>query len=193
MVVILDQWHNTYTYVLTNLIYFITETPPPLLVIPLPSQVQGVMLTQSVTSLTVSWTAVTHQMYDILYVVRYSTDSGTEKDPPSDAMKRSGITDTSTTLSPTGLQSNTTYYVWIAAEIRGAGVQGPYSMRMPETTYSGNVRSYNRSIIVGINVFQNDRVMIMYLYNTYNFALGPIYYIFNVSKLKLVISFTYIS
>ena len=79
----------------------------------------------------VSWTAVTgtDPMYKILYVVRYSTDRGTETDPPSDAMKRSGITDTSTTL--TGLQSDTTYYIWVAAEILGAGVQGPYSMRMP--------------------------------------------------------------
>ena len=81
--------------------------------------------------MTVSWTAVTgtDSMYAIGYVVRYSTDSGTETDPPSDAMKRSGITDTSTTL--TGLQSGTTYYVWVAVEILGAGVQGPYSMRMP--------------------------------------------------------------
>ena len=87
------------------------------------------MLTGSGSSLTVSWTAVTDPMYNILYIVRYSTDSGTETDPPSDAMKRSGITATSTTL--TGLQSGTTYYVWVAAEILGAGVQGPYSMRMP--------------------------------------------------------------
>ena len=86
------------------------------------------MLTGSGTSLTVSWTAVTHQiMYKILYVVRYSTKRGTETDPPSDATKRSGITATSATL--TGLQSGTTYYVWVAAEILGAGVQGPYSMR----------------------------------------------------------------
>ena len=95
--------------------------------IPPPSLVQGVMLTENGTSLTVSWTAVTNPMYNILYVVRYSTDSGTETDPPSHAMKRSGITATSTTL--TGLQSGTTYYVWVAAEILGAGVQGPYSMR----------------------------------------------------------------
>ena len=95
-----------------------------------PSQVQGVMLTGSGTSLNVSWTAVTgtDPKYAIGYVVGYSTDSGTETDPPSDAMKISGITATSTTL--TGLQSGTTYYVWVAAEILGAGVQGPYSMRM---------------------------------------------------------------
>ena len=67
-------------------------------------------------------------MYMILYIVRYSTDRGTETDPSSDAMKRSGIDDTSTTL--TGLQSGTTYYVWVAAEILGAGIQGPYSMRI---------------------------------------------------------------
>ena len=82
----------------------------------------------SETSLTVSWTAVNDPMYNILYIVKYSTDSGTETDPPSDAMKRSGITATSTTL--TGLQSNTTYYVWVAAEILGAGVQGTYSVRV---------------------------------------------------------------
>ena len=87
------------------------------------------MLTESGTSLTVSWTAVTgtDPKYAIGYVVRYSTDSDTETDPPSDAMKRSGITATSTTL--TGLQSGTTYYVWVAAEILGAGVQGSYSTR----------------------------------------------------------------
>ena len=111
---------------LTFTIY--TETPPSVTPITPPSQVQGVMLSGSGTSLTVSWTAVTDPMYDILYVVRYSTDRGTETDPPSDAMKRSGIADTSITL--TGLQSGTTYYVWVAAEILGAGVQGPYSMRM---------------------------------------------------------------
>ena len=85
------------------------------------------MVTGNGTSLTVSWNAVTDPMYNILYVVRYSTDSGNQTDPPSNAMKRSGIADTSTTL--TGLQSDTIYYVWVAAEILGAGVQGPYSRR----------------------------------------------------------------
>ena len=103
------------------------------------------MLTRNRTSSTVSWTAVTgtDPKYAIVYVVRYSADNGTETDPPSDAMKRSGITDTSTTL--TGLQSNTTnYYVWVAAEILGAGVQGPYSMRTSIIAYSGNERlTYN--------------------------------------------------
>ena len=106
----------------------LTASPQPSPGVPTPSQVQGVNVTQSGTSLTVSWTAVTHQMYNISYVVRYSTEPGTETDPPSIAMKRSGITATSATL--TGLQPNTTYYVWVAAEIFDAGVQGPYSMRV---------------------------------------------------------------
>ena len=88
------------------------------------------MVTRSGTSLTVSWTAVTvtDPKYKLLYVVRYSTDRGNETDPPSDAMKRSGISARSTTL--TGLQLDTIYYVWVAAEILGAGVQGPYSTRV---------------------------------------------------------------
>ena len=86
------------------------------------------MISGSGTSLTVSWTAVTDPKYKILYIVRYSTDRGTETDPPSDAMKRSGISARSTTL--TGLQLDTIYYVWVAAEILGAGVQGPYSTRV---------------------------------------------------------------
>ena len=66
----------------------------------------------------------------ILYVMRYSINHGNETDPPSDAMKRSGITNTSTTVTLTQFLSNTTYYVWVAAEILGAGVQGNYSMRV---------------------------------------------------------------
>ena len=88
------------------------------------------MLTKIGTSMNISWTAVTGtgSKYAIGYVVRYSTKSSTTTDPPSDAMMRSGIIDTSTTL--TGLQSGTTYYVWVAAEVIGAGVQGPYSVRV---------------------------------------------------------------
>ena len=119
------------------MIYIVTETPPSVILIPVPSQVQDVKLSGSGTSLTISWTAVTgtDPMYKILYVVRYSPNCGNETDPPSDATKRSGITATSTTL--TGLQLNTTYYVWVAAEILGAGVQGPYSMRKSKA--DGNV------------------------------------------------------
>ena len=119
-----------------------TETPPPLPAIPVPSQVQGVTLTGSGTSLIVSWTAVTgtDPKYVIGYVVRYSADRGSETDPPSDAIKRSGITATSTTL--TGLQSGITYYVWVAAEILGAGVQGPYSLRVSNAGNKYNLLSF---------------------------------------------------
>ena len=106
----------------------LTASPQPSPGVPTPSQVQGVNVTQSGTSLTVSWTAVINPMYNISYVVMYSTKPGTETDPPSDAMMGTGITATSTTL--TVLQSGTTYYVWVAAKILGAGVQGPYSMRV---------------------------------------------------------------
>ena len=77
----------------------------------------------------------------ILYVVSYSTDRGIKT-----GMKRSGITDTSTTL--TELEPNTTYYVWVAAEILGAGVQGPYSMRISIISYSGKRLNYVSYIYV---------------------------------------------
>ena len=75
----------------------------------------------------VSWSAVAIPSYNISYVVVYSTDSGTKTDPPVDVVEKSGIKDTSTTL--TGLQLGASYYVWVATKIIGAGVQGPYSQR----------------------------------------------------------------
>ena len=135
-------------FTFSNSLLSYTETPPPLPEISPPSQVQGVMFCNGI-SLNVSWTAVagTDSKYAIDYVVKYSTDSGTETDPPSDAMKRSGITATSTTL--TGLQLNITYYVWVAAEILGAGVLGNYSVRVSGIVYSGsepNLCARSRSI-----------------------------------------------
>ena len=65
----------------------------------------------------------------------YSTNSGTTAEPPSGALNVSGITGTSTTLS--GLAQGTTYYIWVSAV--SSGVPGTYSMRISETTYSGNV------------------------------------------------------
>ena len=138
---------NVWSHIL--LLSVATVTPPPVPVISPPSQVQGVMITRSGTSLTVSWTAVTvtDPKYAILYVVRYSTDYGTQTDPPSDAMKKSGISATSTTL--TGLQLDTIYYVWVAAEILGAGVQGPYSTRFPNHLYSMFIL-HNCALVAGI-------------------------------------------
>ena len=83
--------------------------------------------------MTVSWTAVPGS--GITYTVWYSTNSGTTAEPPSGALNVSGITGTSATLS--GLAEGTTYYIWVLAV--SSGVPGPYSMRMSETTYSGNV------------------------------------------------------
>ena len=83
--------------------------------------------------MTVSWTAVSGS--GITYTVWYSTNSGTTAEPPSGALNVSGITGTSATLS--GLAQGTTYYIWVSAV--SSGVPGTYSMRMSETTYSGNV------------------------------------------------------
>ena len=84
-------------------------------------------------SLNISWTAVPGS--GINYTVWYSTCCGTTTEPPSGALNVSGITGISTTLSR--LAQGTTYYIWISAV--SSGVSGIYSMRMSETTYSGNV------------------------------------------------------
>ena len=94
---------------------------------PLP-QVKCVMVMESGSSLNVSWTGIANiSMNKLSYIVRYSTNSSNETDPPSDATKKLGIMVTSTTL--TGLQSNT-IYVWVAAETLDSGIQGPYSRRV---------------------------------------------------------------
>ena len=88
-------------------------------------------------SLKISWIAVPGS--GITYNVWYSTCCGTTTEPPSGALNVSGITGTSTTLS--GLAEGTTYYIWVSAV--SSGVSETYSMRMSETTYSGNVTIYN--------------------------------------------------
>ena len=84
-------------------------------------------------SLKISWTAVPGS--EITYILWYSTSCGTTTEPPSGALNVSGIIDISTTLSR--LAEGTTYYIWVSAV--SSGVPGTYSMRMSETTYSGNV------------------------------------------------------
>ena len=109
------------------LIPIFTETPPPPPSIPKPTKVKNITITDSgeTLQLNVSWIPPSGEdLKNYLYVVMYSTKRGNKTDPPSDAMKRSGIKDTYTIL--TGLQSNATYYVWVAAEILGARVQGEY-------------------------------------------------------------------
>ena len=104
--------------------------PPP------STKVQGVTVTRIVQgsspALRVSWSAVNAS--GITYTVCYSTTSGTQSDPPSNAnCDTSGITGTSTTLGP--LSRGTTYYIWVAA-VSSDG-QGPYSDVGQGTTYNG--------------------------------------------------------
>ena len=104
-------------------------TPPPP-----PSKVQDVTATRTVQgsspALRVSWSAVSGS--GITYTVCYSTTSGTQSDPPSNAnCSTGGITGTSTTLGP--LSKETTYYIWVAA-VSSSG-RGPYSDRKQERTY----------------------------------------------------------
>ena len=98
--------------------------------------VQSITVTRTVQgsspALRVSWSAVSGS--GITYTVCYSTTSGTQSDPPSNAnCSTSGITGTSTTLGP--LSRGTTYYIWVAA-VSSAG-QGPYSDRRQSITYNG--------------------------------------------------------
>ena len=110
-----------------------------------PSNVQGVNVTRTVQgsspALSVSWSAVNGS--SITYTVCYSTTSGTQTDPPSNAnCSTSGITGTSTTLGP--LSRGTTYYIWVAA-VSSDG-QGPYSDRKWSTTYHGMPFPYTHLI-----------------------------------------------
>ena len=99
-------------------------------------KVQGVTVTRTVQgsspALRVSWSAVSGS--GINYTVCYSTTSGTQSDPPSNAScSTSGITGTSTTLGP--LSRGTTYYIWVAAV--SSGGKGPYSDRTGSTPCNG--------------------------------------------------------
>ena len=74
--------------------------------------------------------------YGITYTVCYSTTSGTQSDPPSEAnCGTSGITGTSTTLGP--LSRGTTYYIWVAAV--SSGGTAPYSDRRESIAYNGMI------------------------------------------------------
>ena len=103
-----------------------------------PSKVLGVTVARTVQgsspALRVSWNAVDGS--GITYTVCYSTTSGTQSDPPSNAdCGTSEITGTSTTLGP--LSRGTTYYIWVAAV--SSGGRGPYSDRRQSITYNGKI------------------------------------------------------
>ena len=101
-------------------------------------KVQGVTVTRAVQgsspALRVSWSAVSGSDITYNYDVCYSTTSGTQSGPPSNATcDTSGITGTSTTLGP--LSRGTTYYIWVVAVSLGG--KGPYSDRRQIITYNG--------------------------------------------------------
>ena len=133
-----------YTYALILALPFVSYVATPV-----PPEVQGVNILRSTSngsaSLTVSWTAVPGS--GITYTVWYSTNNGTTTEPPFGALNVSGIIGTSTTLS--GLTQGTTYYIWVSAV--SSGVPGTYSMRLSETTYSGNVTYICRSFRCATN------------------------------------------
>ena len=79
-----------------------------------------------------SWSAVSGS--GITYTVCYSTNKGSQSDPPSRAnCITSGITGTFTILHP--VSRNTTYYIWVRAE--SSGGQGPYSDRVQQNACNG--------------------------------------------------------
>ena len=99
-----------------------------------PSKIQSVTVVRTVQgsspALRVSWSVVSGS--GITYTVCYSTTSGTQSHPPSNAnCGTSGITGTSTTLGP--LSRGTTYYIWVAA-VSLSG-RGPYSERISAGIY----------------------------------------------------------
>ena len=102
----------------------------------LPTKVEGVTVTTTGSSpaLRVSWSVVSGS--GITYTVCYSTTSGTQSNPPSDAnCGSSGITGTSTTLGT--LSKGTTYYIWVAAV--SSGGRGAYSDRQQARTHNGKL------------------------------------------------------
>ena len=110
-----------------------TPLPPPP-----PSKVQIVTVTRTVQgsspALRVSWSAVSGS--GITYTVCYSTTSGTQSDPPSNAnCDTSGIMRTFISLG--SLSGGKTYYIWVRAVSSGVG--GQYSDRRQTITYDGKI------------------------------------------------------
>ena len=107
--------------------------------LPVPTlKVQGVTVIRTVQdsspALRVSWSAVSGSGITYKYDVCYSTTSGTQSDPPSNAnCDTMDIAGTSTTLGP--LSRGTTYYIWVGAV--SAGARGPNSDRRQSLTYNG--------------------------------------------------------
>ena len=80
-------------------------------------------------SLLVRWTAPIG--HDISYVVQYSATN--QNTPPNDALEL--ISYYSSILLSIGIQSGTTYYVWVCAISNK--LHGKYSRRAMNTTFQG--------------------------------------------------------
>ena len=95
-----------------------------------PPKVKGVtvMVSGSFTSpmISVSWTAVDSPS-SVAYTVYYSTST---QPPPGSVSSVQNITGTSLTLTSShGLQTGTTYYIWVSAVTTSGQLEGPISNR----------------------------------------------------------------
>ena len=86
------------------------------------------MVSGSPTSpmINVSWTAV-NSTTSVAYTVYYSNST---QPPPGSASSVQNITGTSLTLTSShGLQTGTTYYIWVSAVATSGQLEGPISDR----------------------------------------------------------------
>ena len=94
------------------------------------------MVSGSATSpmIRVSWTAVDSPS-SVAYTVYYSTST---QPPPGSGSSVWNITGTSLNLTSShGLQTGTTYYIWVSAVAVTNGLEGPYSNGRDVTTRPG--------------------------------------------------------
>ena len=92
------------------------------------------MVSGSATSpmISVSWTAVISST-SVAYTVYYSNST---QPPPGSASSVQNITGTSHTLNSShGLQTGTTYYIWVSAVATRGQLEGPISDRESVSIY----------------------------------------------------------
>ena len=92
------------------------------------------MVSGSATSpmISVSWTAV-NSPSSAAYTVYYSNST---QPPPGSASSVQNITGTSLTLTSShGLQTGTTYYIWVSAVATSGQLEGPFSDRESVSIY----------------------------------------------------------
>ena len=101
-----------------------------------PPKVEGVTVVVSGSAsspmISVSWTAV-NSTTSVAYTVYYSTST---QPPPGSASSVQNITGTSLTLTSShGLQTGTTYYIWVSAVATSGQLEGPFSDRESALIY----------------------------------------------------------